>query len=141
MLPPLPNPPTNPQIPAFIRRLIVLLNATSIIWLYNDRTAALIDSLIVNTMMPMNTDSQHHHHYAHNIEVADALLAWCDALPVGPDYVCIYIVGVWRGGGINVTPVQVENALNQAFERLLCRHVFIHLEMTHHRDDAELDSK
>lgn len=116
-----PSVPVNSHIAPFIQRLIALLNATSLIWLYTDQTAVIVDALIIAQSDVDLSQIHHHQHYAHNVEVADDLRPWLAALPAGPDYVCMHIVADLA---TQLMRVQIEIA---AFDVLLCRHVHIDL--------------
>lgn len=106
----------HPQLIRFIQRLIVMLKISSIIWLHNDETAPIADSLIATA----NTT----HSYALNIDRTHSVLDRLTGLPIGPDYVCIYLVD----DGSFVRIEKLSETLILAFKERLCRHVIIELE-------------
>lgn len=105
-------PVTNPQIAHFIRHLCIVLNISSIVWLYNDDASMpIIDRLIVaSNPTPCRC--------RHTQTQRPALTEWLTALPLGPHYDIIYVVTSWHPSDVNLIQI-TRNAMS---DRTAVRH-------------------
>lgn len=103
---------TNPRVAAhFVRRLIVVLHISSIVWLYNDESRPIIGSLIAAA-----NRTQCQAHYLHGSSYP-AFIELLNGLRIGPHYAVIYVVSNWQSLGKSLSSVRA--AMRTAF---LCRH-------------------
>lgn len=108
---------TNPHLARVVRSLIATLRISTIVWLYTDASAAVVDSLIAAA----NQTSCRAHNLQAAASAAPSAYDLLNGLPRGPHYAIVYVVAAWH----TLDAVGLVQARNGLARRVLCRHIVL----------------
>lgn len=108
---------TTPLIITFVRHLIVALNIGNIVWLYNEESRPIIDSLLqtANSTQFQALDLRN------ELTLVSEIL---NGLPIGPHYAIVYVVTSWH----TIDTYKIQGALKESRHRTKFRHIVLYVD-------------